>query len=49
MGNSEFKAKNMFKGLVFWLNREVPRYALEFIILSFGGEVYWDFDDSDIE
>lgn len=27
---------------MFWLNREVPRYALEFVLLAFGGEVYWD-------
>jgi hypothetical protein len=31
------------------MNREVPRYALEMTILSFGGEVYWDDDGSDIE
>ena len=33
------KAANMFKGLVFFLNREVPKYSLEFIILSFGGQI----------
>jgi len=49
MGTNEFKGKNIFKGLVFWLNREVPRYILELIILSFGGLVYWDNDESDIE
>lgn len=30
---------------MFWLNREVPRYSLEFVILAFGGQVFWDEDD----
>ncbi|XP_022344968.2 pescadillo homolog [Crassostrea virginica] len=35
------KLQNLFKGLKFFLNREVPRETLVFIIRSFGGEVSW--------
>ncbi|NP_001080557.1 pescadillo homolog [Xenopus laevis] len=38
----EEKHKSLFVGLKFFLNREVPRDALAFIIRSFGGEVSWD-------
>uniref|UniRef100_A0A8C5PHY9 Pescadillo homolog n=1 Tax=Leptobrachium leishanense TaxID=445787 RepID=A0A8C5PHY9_9ANUR len=38
----EEKHKSLFQGLKFFLNREVPREALAFIIRSFGGEVSWD-------
>ncbi|KAI8851573.1 Pescadillo N-terminus-domain-containing protein [Chytridium lagenaria] len=49
------KHKLLFKDLVFYLSREVPRNSLEFIIKSFGGKVGWDatsgsgseFDESD--
>lgn len=34
--------KTMFKGLKFFLSREVPREPLVFIIRCFGGEVSWD-------
>ncbi|XP_060529066.1 pescadillo homolog [Cylas formicarius] len=34
--------KILFKGLKFFLNREVPREPLVFIIRCFGGEVSWD-------
>ncbi|KAI8816476.1 Pescadillo N-terminus-domain-containing protein [Fimicolochytrium jonesii] len=34
--------QKLFKGCVFWLSREVPRYSLEFVIRAFGGEVGWD-------
>lgn len=34
--------QNLFKGCVFWLSREVPRYSLEFVIRALGGEVGWD-------
>lgn len=34
--------ENLFKGLKIYLNREVPRESLTFIIRSFGGEVSWD-------
>lgn len=33
---------NLFKGLVFFLNREVPRDVFEFIICAFRGRVGWD-------
>lgn len=36
------KLKQLFKGLKFFINREVPREPLVFIIRSFGGEVSWD-------
>lgn len=38
------KLKTMFKGLKFFINREVPREPLVFIIRCFGGEVSWDRD-----
>ncbi|KAK2163984.1 hypothetical protein LSH36_71g05103 [Paralvinella palmiformis] len=34
--------QSLFKGLKFFLNREVPRETLTFIIRSFGGQVSWD-------
>ncbi|XP_004645582.1 pescadillo homolog [Octodon degus] len=36
------KHKKLFEGLKFFLNREVPREALAFVIRSFGGHVSWD-------
>lgn len=49
------KHKTLFKGLKFFLNREVPREPVVFTIRCFGGEVSWDkllfvgatFDESD--
>ena len=34
--------ERLFSGLVFFLNREVPREMFEFIVCSFGGRVGWD-------
>ncbi|XP_076587890.1 pescadillo [Chaetodon auriga] len=34
--------KKLFEGLKFFLNREVPRESLAFVIRCFGGEVSWD-------
>uniref|UniRef100_A0A665X2W2 Pescadillo homolog n=1 Tax=Echeneis naucrates TaxID=173247 RepID=A0A665X2W2_ECHNA len=34
--------KKLFEGLKFYLNREVPRESLAFVIRCFGGEVSWD-------
>lgn len=42
------KRKKLFSGLVFFLSREVPRGYLEIIILSYGGKVGWESDDSTI-
>lgn len=36
------KLKNLFKGLRFFLCREVPRENLVFMVRAFGGEVSWD-------
>ncbi|XP_046418289.1 pescadillo homolog [Neodiprion fabricii] len=36
------KLKTLFKGLKFFVNREVPREPLVFILRCFGGEVSWD-------
>jgi len=36
------KLKTLFQGFKFYLNREVPRESLTFVIRSFGGEVSWD-------
>jgi len=37
---------SLFKGLVFFLNREVPRDAMVFVIRAFGGEVCWEGEGS---
>ncbi|XP_059193019.1 pescadillo [Centropristis striata] len=34
--------KKLFEGLKFYLNREVPRESMAFLIRCFGGEVSWD-------
>ncbi|KAI9017114.1 Pescadillo N-terminus-domain-containing protein [Gaertneriomyces semiglobifer] len=34
--------QNIFKGCVFYLSREVPRYSLEFVLKAFGAQVGWD-------
>lgn len=36
------KLQNLFKGLKFFINREVPRESVVFVIRSCGGEVSWD-------
>lgn len=48
----ESESKNqgkLFDKCVFYLNREVPRTSLEFVILSFGGQVYWEGDESEMD
>lgn len=40
--NSQKKLKTLFKGLKFFVNREVPREPLVFIICCFGGKISWD-------
>uniref|UniRef100_A0A7S1TBP7 Pescadillo homolog n=1 Tax=Compsopogon caeruleus TaxID=31354 RepID=A0A7S1TBP7_9RHOD len=39
----------LFSGLVFFLGRETPVWALEFILRSFGGKVGWEGEGSSIE
>lgn len=36
------RLKNLFKGIKIFINREVPREPLVFIIRCFGGKVSWD-------
>ncbi|XP_011864189.1 PREDICTED: pescadillo homolog [Vollenhovia emeryi] len=36
------KLKNLFKGIKVFINREIPREPLVFILRCFGGEVSWD-------
>lgn len=36
------KLQNLFKGLKFFLNREIPREQFVFAVRSFSGEVSWD-------
>ena len=36
------KLQGLFKGLKIFLNREVPRESLVFMIRAFGGQVSWD-------
>jgi pescadillo protein len=38
------RLKNLFQNLKFFINREVPREPLVFIIRCFGGKVSWDKD-----
>ncbi|KYQ91654.1 hypothetical protein DLAC_07430 [Tieghemostelium lacteum] len=40
-----FDSSKLFDGFVFYLNREVPKHMLEFIITSFGGKVSWEGGD----
>lgn len=40
--NSLKRLESLFKGLKFFINREVPREPLVFIIRCFGGKVAWD-------
>ncbi|KAL7521834.1 hypothetical protein ACHAWX_006522 [Stephanocyclus meneghinianus] len=42
------KRHHLFHNLTFYLSREVPRGYLELIILSFGGKVGWEGQDSPI-
>ena len=37
--------KNLFKGLSFFLSREVNKDLFEFLIKSFGGKVYYDIEN----
>ena len=36
------KLRTLFKNLKIFLNREVPRESLVFMIRAFGGQVSWD-------
>ena len=45
---TKIQHKGLFAELVFYLNREVPRNSLEFIILACGGTVGWDGGESPI-
>lgn len=40
--NATADLQNLFKDQKFFLSRETPRYALEFMIRSCGGQVSWD-------
>ncbi|KAI7898330.1 Pescadillo N-terminus-domain-containing protein [Cokeromyces recurvatus] len=40
--NATSDLQNLFKDQKFYLSRETPRYALEFMIRSCGGQVSWD-------
>ncbi|CEP08209.1 hypothetical protein [Parasitella parasitica] len=40
--NATSDVQNLFKNQKFYLSRETPRYALEFMIKSCGGQVSWD-------
>jgi len=40
--NNLQKLKNLFKGLKFFLNREIPREQFTFAIRAFSGHVSWD-------
>jgi pescadillo protein len=42
------KRKRVFAGLTFFMSREVPRGYLELVVLSFGGSVGWEGDDSPV-
>ena len=44
--NSENLRKNLFKGFYFFLGREVPLDWVQFVIISFGGNVGWNGEGS---
>ena len=46
MTSEQRECSKIFDGLVFFINREVPRNMMIFIIKSFGGEVCWDGEGS---
>jgi pescadillo len=52
--DEEFREKEkssenlLFSGLKFYLNTEVPRYSLEYVILACGGEVELENNDASI-
>ena len=46
MTEDQRECSKIFDGLVFFINREVPRNMMIFIIKSFGGEVCWDGEGS---
>lgn len=43
------KFQNLFKGLFFFISREVPRELLEFILRSFGAQVSWEGSETVLE
>lgn len=43
---AQSRIRNLFNNKVFFLNREVPRYSLEFIIPAFGGDFGYDGEES---
>lgn len=45
----EKQFRNLFKGCVFFLSREVPRDSLEFVISAFGGRVGYSGPGSSIQ
>lgn len=42
VSNEASTLRNLFSKCVFFISRETPRYALEFMIRSCGGQVSWD-------
>jgi pescadillo protein len=43
---AQAKLRNLFKNNVFFLNREVPRYSLEFLLPAFGGDFGYEGEES---
>ncbi|KAH9617945.1 hypothetical protein KSS87_014258 [Heliosperma pusillum] len=43
------ECRSLFKGLSFFLSREVPREPLLFVITAFGGAVSWEGDESPLK
>lgn len=49
IGDDAAVCERLFKGLVFFLGREVPREQLMFMIRAFGGKVAWAGEGSPLE
>lgn len=47
--NQEKEEKLLFTGFHFYLSTEVPRQSLEFVIISMGGKVTFNYDAADLE